>query len=116
MSIIVLTDPVLNRPSRYVDLTESLPRGTFWASEGHLLPLRDSAYDLLFQTDAPNTKFGVFINGEFRGVIVSESDGDVVITEVLSPGQAEELDRVCQAYPWLIDDGFVEKNLNRWLA
>ena len=35
--------------------------------------------------------------------------------EVLSHGQAEELDRVCQAYPWLIDDSFVEKNLNRWL-
>ena len=35
--------------------------------------------------------------------------------EVLSPGQADELDRVCQAYSWLIDDEFVEKNLNRWL-
>ena len=35
--------------------------------------------------------------------------------EVLSAGQADELDRVCQAYPWLIDDGFVEKNLDRWL-
>jgi dihydrodipicolinate synthase/N-acetylneuraminate lyase len=36
--------------------------------------------------------------------------------EVLSPGQAEELDRVCQAYPWLIDDEFVRGNLERWLA
>lgn len=36
--------------------------------------------------------------------------------EVLSPGQAEELDRVCRTYPELIDDGFVKENLDRWLA
>jgi len=36
--------------------------------------------------------------------------------EVLSPGQAEELDRVCQAYPELTDDAFVQENLERWLA
>ncbi|MFV0415002.1 MAG: dihydrodipicolinate synthase family protein [Chthoniobacterales bacterium] len=36
--------------------------------------------------------------------------------EVLSPGQAEELDRVCAAYPELTDDGFVKENLDRWLS
>ncbi|WP_031495164.1 dihydrodipicolinate synthase family protein [Bryobacter aggregatus] len=36
--------------------------------------------------------------------------------EDLSPGQAEELDRVCHAYPHLIDDAFVKENLDRWLA
>lgn len=35
--------------------------------------------------------------------------------EVLSPGQAEELDRVSQAYPELTDDLFVRENLSRWL-
>lgn len=35
--------------------------------------------------------------------------------EVLSPGQAEELTRVAQAYPWLVDDDFVAANLSRWL-
>jgi hypothetical protein len=35
--------------------------------------------------------------------------------EVLSPGQAEEIDRVCGAYPHLTDDDFVRKNLHRWL-
>jgi hypothetical protein len=33
----------------------------------------------------------------------------------LSPGQADELDRVQAAYPWLNDDTFVEENLERWL-
>lgn len=36
--------------------------------------------------------------------------------EVLSPGQAEELDRVCRAYPSLIDDDFVAAHRDSWLA
>lgn len=36
--------------------------------------------------------------------------------EVLSPGQAEELDRVCRAYPQLIDDDFVAANRDSWLS
>jgi dihydrodipicolinate synthase/N-acetylneuraminate lyase len=36
--------------------------------------------------------------------------------ETLSPGQAEELTRVCRDYPELIDDAFVAANLDRWLA
>lgn len=35
--------------------------------------------------------------------------------EVLSPGQAEELTRVCNTYPELIDDEFVAANLDSWL-
>jgi hypothetical protein len=35
--------------------------------------------------------------------------------EVLSPGQDEEITRVCAAYPHLIDDDFIEANLDRWL-
>lgn len=36
--------------------------------------------------------------------------------EGLSPGQAEEIDRVHAAYPELNDDAFVEANLERWLS
>ena len=36
--------------------------------------------------------------------------------EVLSPGQAAEIDRVCRAYPQLTDDVFVREHLDRWLA
>jgi dihydrodipicolinate synthase/N-acetylneuraminate lyase len=36
--------------------------------------------------------------------------------EVLTPGQAAEIDRVYQAYPELNDDEFVAANLGRWLA
>jgi hypothetical protein len=36
--------------------------------------------------------------------------------EGLSPGQAEELTRVTQAYPHLMDHDFVQQNLERWLS
>jgi hypothetical protein len=36
--------------------------------------------------------------------------------EGLSPGQAEEIDRVHAAYPDLNDDAFVAENLERWLT
>ncbi len=35
--------------------------------------------------------------------------------EDLSPGQLEEIDRVCASYPHLNDDEFVSHNLDRWL-
>ncbi len=36
--------------------------------------------------------------------------------EQLSPGQAEEIDRVYTSYPEFADDAFVRANLERWLA
>lgn len=36
--------------------------------------------------------------------------------EGLSPGQAEELTRVCHAYPQLTDDMFIAANRDRWLS
>jgi hypothetical protein len=36
--------------------------------------------------------------------------------EHLSPGQAEEIDRVYRAYPQLHDDSFVKEHLESWLA
>jgi dihydrodipicolinate synthase/N-acetylneuraminate lyase len=36
--------------------------------------------------------------------------------ETLSPGQREEINRVCQAYPHLSDDGFVAERRDEWLA
>jgi dihydrodipicolinate synthase/N-acetylneuraminate lyase len=36
--------------------------------------------------------------------------------ESLGPGQMQEIDRICAAYPHLNDDDFVRANLERWLA
>jgi hypothetical protein len=37
-------------------------------------------------------------------------------SEGLSPGQREEIDRVCQAYPHLADDAFVAEHRDEWLG
>lgn len=37
-------------------------------------------------------------------------------SEGLSPGQKEEIDRVCAAYPHLADDAFVAEHRDAWLA
>lgn len=36
--------------------------------------------------------------------------------ETLSPGQREEIERVCRSYPHLADDDFVARHLDEWLA
>jgi hypothetical protein len=35
--------------------------------------------------------------------------------ETLSPGQTEEIDRICRAYPHLNDDDFVREHIDEWL-
>jgi dihydrodipicolinate synthase/N-acetylneuraminate lyase len=47
--------------------------------------------------------------GFFEGIWCLNSD-------CLSPGQAEEIDRVYRQYPHLNDDEFVRKNLTRWMS
>ena len=36
--------------------------------------------------------------------------------EGLSPGQMQEIDRVCREHADLSDDAFVKANLQKWLA
>jgi len=36
--------------------------------------------------------------------------------ETMSPGQGEEIERVCREHPELTDDEFVREHLDRWLA
>ena len=36
--------------------------------------------------------------------------------EQLSPGQADEITRVCNSYPALVDDDFVRENVEQWLS
>jgi dihydrodipicolinate synthase/N-acetylneuraminate lyase len=49
-----------------------------------------------------------------QGILRSLNTLDPAIT--LQKSQKEAIDRVYRIYPELADDGFVEKNLNRWLS
>jgi len=48
--------------------------------------------------------------GLFKGRWFLDPDED------LSPGQSEEIDRVCRSYPHLQDDVFVQEHLDEWLS
>ena len=50
-----------------------------------------------------------------RRVGLAPSNTCLDADEKLSPGQAEELDRVIQSYPKFVDDEFVRENLARWM-
>ena len=36
--------------------------------------------------------------------------------ETLSPGQAEDIERICREYPFLCDDGFIAEHIAEWKA
>lgn len=76
-------------------------------------------------TDANSAVFDV--RGGFRGCIagvheVLRRQGLLAGTwcldpdERLSPGQADEITRVAERYPWLTDDAFVAEHVDAWLS
>ena len=51
-----------------------------------------------------------------RRIGLSPSNCCLDPSEVLSPGQSGEIDRVIAAYPEFTDNGFVSQHLDQWLA
>jgi dihydrodipicolinate synthase/N-acetylneuraminate lyase len=105
---------------RAVELLEEIHRSNRCASSGVRELLARSAE----LTDANAALFDVA--GQFAGCIAGLHEilrrqgllaGRWCLdpAEDLSPGQMEEIDRVCSAYPHLTDDDFVRSNLDRWL-
>ena len=68
--------------------------------------------------DAPNRFAGCIpgIMEVLRRSRLAPSNRCLNPDEILSPGQAEELDRIERSYPQLGDHLFIEQNIDRWLA
>jgi len=68
--------------------------------------------------DAPNGFAGVIsgVHESLRRSGLLEGIWCLDPNESLSPGQSEELDRVCQAYPHLTNEPFVAEHLDQWLS
>jgi hypothetical protein len=75
---------------RYEDLLRALPRGSFYANEGYVLPFRDDPQEFLFEDPAfPSQVYGVFVDNSFRGTVTSDAQGSVVVDVTLDPGPHE---------------------------
>lgn len=80
-------NPYINR---FRDLLLAVPEGAYFAQEGIVLPFRDSPYVLRFTTDAvAGALFGVFVNGDFQGVVNADALGNLVISVTLLLGTNE---------------------------
>lgn len=76
--------------TRYEDLLRALPRGSFYANEGYVLPFRDEPQQFLFEDPAaPNQVYGVFVDGSFRGTVTADAQGAVIVNVPLDPGPHE---------------------------
>jgi len=88
-------NPLINR---YRDLNSLIPDGEFYASDGNIVPYRNSPYDVRFTTEVPNRKFGVFLNNVFQGVVTADPSGNVVVSVQLNLGEnvVEIVDSITQ--------------------
>lgn len=73
---------------RYLELVGSIPGGSFYASQGHVLPVQDAPYVLVFtDATAPNGQWRINVDGQSAGTTDSDADGIALVTVTLAPGE-----------------------------
>lgn len=108
--------------ARYTELLDEIIGGSFYSSEGHILPRLDANHEFLFQTGSPDTEFGVFANDVFKGTVRSAAvgdpnldAGDVIISLDLEPGRHDiviENDTTAERFSSYV----TVRNYATWLA
>ncbi len=110
---------------RAVELLEEIKR---FREKSEQFPKEKLFYYLKLNVHLTDANGAIFdANNNYRGAIpgvleVLRREGLVSSTlclnseEKLSPGQAEEIERVISSYPHLTDGNFVKENLSTWLA
>jgi hypothetical protein len=72
--------------SRYDDLLEYIPTGTFYASDGDILPYSNKPYAIQLTADSPAVEYGIFLNDVLIGEATSDSDSLVQVNLILALG------------------------------
>lgn len=75
--------------NRYKQLLASIPKGQFYASDGQILPHRDTPYQIRITAGTANLEYGVFVNGGFRGSVVTNSQAIALVSVLLDNGSNE---------------------------
>lgn len=79
---------MINLVNRYKQLLASVPKGSFYASDGQVLPFRaDSPYELRVTTGVASRQYGVFINDQLITLVTTNGQGIALITTKLSKGR-----------------------------
>ena len=72
---------------RYADVIKNIISGSFYESQGVVVPVRSGVTTFRLETDQVNTEFGVYLNEIFSGVETSDSQGNVVLKRQLPLGE-----------------------------
>jgi len=80
---------MVNIVNRYKQLLASIPPGSFYASEGQLIPYRSSPYSLRIQTSVVSSEYRITVNDEFRGNVVTDAQGLALVNVSLVLGSNE---------------------------
>lgn len=79
---------MINLVNRYKQLLSTVPKGSFYASDGQVLPFRgDQPYELRITTSVPNRQYGVFINDQLITLVTTDGQGIALITTQLAKGR-----------------------------
>src|SRR3990167_4515590 len=73
--------------NRYKQLLVSVPRGSFYVSDGQIIPHRDTPYELRVSTGVNNREYGIYINQNFRGITTTDVTGIALVTVLLDKGR-----------------------------
>lgn len=72
--------------NRYKQLLASIPKGTFYASDGQVLPFRDSPYQFRMSTGVATREYAIYVNENSRGSITSDAAGVALLSILLVKG------------------------------
>jgi len=75
--------------NRYQELIDAIPTGTQYVAAGEILPLRNTPYEFRLETATPSRRFGIFVNGTFRGIVDSDTAGVAIVRVSLDQGQQD---------------------------
>jgi hypothetical protein len=75
--------------NRYQELLDEVPTGRYYDALGDIYPLRDTATEFRFETNTPNTRYGVFDNGSFRRIVDTNAVGVAIVEILLEQGEHE---------------------------
>ena len=84
--------------NRYKQLLISVPQGDFYASDGQVLPFRNTPYQLRINTGVATRQYSIFNNNQFVGSTTTDVNGIALVNVSLALGtnQLQLIDSITQ--------------------